>query len=115
MSIEESASELRETGAKVVQDIGGMVQQINTDLDAIAAKLQQSQTFAEDSTNTAATVLGEGHPGTGEIVGAAANVVEQVVSMQGLVSQFSLEATTLTERAGALSQKFEEIANRLMG
>lgn len=114
MSIAESAATLRAAGAEAAEQIAGVVQGISGDLDAISGKLQQAQTITEDSTNVAAQVLGEGHSGTDAIIGAAAQVVEKVLAIQGLLSQFALEAEGVTERGGVLSQTFESVANGLM-
>lgn len=114
VSVAESAAQLRAAGEAAAHEIAGVISAISTDLDAIAGKLQQAQTIAENSTNVAAQVLGESHGGTEKITGAAAMVVEKVAEVQALVSQFGLEVGGVTERGGVLSQTFTDVANALM-
>jgi hypothetical protein len=115
MSISDSAQQLMQAGEAVERDIRGVLSTIDSDLQAIAAKLQQVRTRAEDSTSEAASVLGDGHAQMDSIVGPAANVVAKVEDVHGLLSQLELEASSIGDLSTGLNQAFQAVAGYLMG
>lgn len=115
MSAMEDANALDAAGAAVAEAINGAVQNAIAQLNSVSAALENAKTAAENSTNAAAQYLGEGHMGTGAIVGAAAAVVERVEQVRGLLSQFEIEASSITGAGGELQSMFGAAAQALRG
>ena len=115
MSISENAAQLRQTGAEAESNIRGAISEAANGIQSISQQLQQARETAENSTNVAAQVLGEDHPATTEIVGAASHVLEEVERVRGLLSQLELELDSVSNAGGTLNSVFEQVANQLMG
>lgn len=115
MSILENAQQLMQAGEAVERDIRGVLSTIDSDLQAIAAKLEQVRRRAEDSTSEAASVLGESHAQLDNIVGPAAEVVARVEDVHGMLSHLEIEASGVGDLSTVLNNAFQTAAGYLMG
>jgi hypothetical protein len=115
MSAMENAAHLEAAGARAREEIESVVQQVNAEIQNLSSLLEQAKVAAENGTNTAANILGEGHMATGAIVAAAATVVEQVEQIRGLLSQVELESGTISGAAQQLQETYAAAAQGQRG
>lgn len=82
MSIMENAQQLAESAGQVTQDAIGANTAAASAIDNVAQNLERTRQICEESTSTAAMLLGEGHAAVGTIVGSAGTVTDAVLNVQ---------------------------------
>src|ERR1700752_556612 len=111
----ENAQQLGATADQVAGDANGAVAHAAQQLAEVGQYLQQVRDICENSTQTAAVLLGENHSGVEPITGSAAQVTEAVLQVQGMLTQLDLEIDGLTGVINAHAEMMRDIAGRAMG
>jgi len=111
----ENALHLRETAGEVTNDAMGAATSSVEGLDTVAAGMQQVKEVVENSTQTAALLLGEGHPGVDVITGSAATVSERVQSLHEQIQALRAEINGLDGLVLAHGDVIRTVAERAMG
>jgi ABC-type transporter Mla subunit MlaD len=115
MSIMDNARHLHESAGEVTNDAMGAATSAVEALDTVAAGMQQVKDVVENSTQTAAMLLGEGHPGVDVITGSAATVSEKVQSLHEQIQALRAEINTLDGVVLAHGDVMRTVANGAMG
>lgn len=115
MSIMENAQHLHESVGEVTNDAIGAGGLAVDGLDTVGQGIQRVQEIIENSTQTAAMLLGENHPGVETITGSAATVSERVIALHGQVEALRAEINGLDGLVLAHGDVIRSIAERAMG
>lgn len=115
LSIMKNAQMLREAAGQVVQDAIGASTATAESIEAAGQNLARVQGICEESTSTAAILLGEGHSAVQAIVGSAANVTEKVIAIQGMLQNVKVAIIELDALVTAHGGTMQQAAERAMG
>lgn len=110
-----NAQMLREAAGQVVQDAIGASTATAESIEAAGQNLARVQGICEESTSTAAILLGEGHSAVQAIVGSAANVTEKVIAIQGMLQNVKVAIIELDALVTAHGGTMQQAAERAMG
>lgn len=111
----ENAQQLASSAGQVTQDAIGANTEAASVLDTVMAALERTRQICEESTSTAATLLGEGHAAVGTIVGSAGNVTDEVLRVQNQAEALRAAIIALDERVVAHGDVMIQCAQAAMG
>jgi hypothetical protein len=115
LSIMENAQQLMQHGNSVAEGCVGTNTLAGDAVNAVMQRLQQVRDQIEGTTQTAADLLGEGHPGVTAVTGSASVVVEKVVELQGQAEALQANITALDQLIIAHGDAIREAAKKAMG
>jgi hypothetical protein len=115
LSIMENAQQLMNHGNSVAEGCVGINTMAGDAVNAVTQRLQQVKDQIEGTSQTAAELLGEGHPGVETVTGSAAVVVEKVVELMGQAQALQQSITALDQLIIAHGDSIRTAAQRAMG
>lgn len=115
MSIMENARHLMEAAGEVVNDAVGAATSAASHLEGTDQDLARVQEIIENTTQTAATLLGEDHPAVGTLTGTAAVVSEKVTELHGQVEALRAAITELDALIIQHGDAMQQAGQRAMG
>jgi hypothetical protein len=115
MSISENALHLREAAGEMAQDAIGASSVAAEDLQSVRQSFARVQEIVENTTQTAATLLGEQHPAVGEVTGSAAGVTDKVLQLQQAIDNVLGQLIELDGLVTSHAEVMQSVAEKAMG
>jgi hypothetical protein len=115
MSIMENAQQLASMAEGVATDAIGVNTVAGESVNETVQKLEQVRQAIEETSQTAAVLLGENHPGVGAVTGSASVVTEKIQDLIGMAHSLQENITALDQLILAHSTAMKEAAQRAMG
>jgi phage shock protein A len=115
LSIMENAQQLMNHGNSVAEGCVGTNTLAGDAVNAVLQRLQQVKDQIEGTSQTAAELLGEGHPGVSAVTGSASVVSDKVIELQGQAEALQANITALDALIIAHGDAIREAAQRAMG
>ena len=115
LSIQENAQQLIQHGDQVAEGVIGVNTLAGDAVNAVVERLEQVKDQIEGTSQTAATLLGEGHAGVSAVTGSAAVVVEKIIELQGQAKALQQGITGLDQLIIAHADAMREAGQKAMG
>jgi hypothetical protein len=115
LSIMENAQQLMNHGNSVAEGCVGANTLAGDAVNTVTQRLEQVKEQIEGTSQTAAELLGDGHPGVQTVTGSAAVVVEKIMELQGQARALQESITALDQLIIAHGDAIREAAQRAMG